>query len=124
MSIRLARLWTRSRTRFSITPGRSKQWILRRWWLDPRSGVGADTYYPGTQAGITEYNWGAENHINGATAQADILGIFGREGLDLAARWTTPATTTPTFKAMKMYRNYDGNRSTFGDTSVPATSTV
>ena len=25
---------------------------------------------------------------------------------------------------MKMYRNYDGNRSTFGDTSVRATSTA
>jgi hypothetical protein len=78
-------------------------------------------YYPGTKTGITEYNWGAENHINGATAQADVFGIFGREGLDLATRWTTPDASTPTFKAMKMYRNYDGNKSTFGDTSVSAT---
>jgi hypothetical protein len=71
--------------------------------------------------GITEYNWGAEHHINGATAQADLYGIFGREGLDLGARWATPASSTPTYKAMKMYRNYDGNKSTFGDTSVAAT---
>src|SRR5207244_8057 len=34
--------------------------------------------------------------------------------------WTTPAVGTPTYKAIKMYRNYDGNRSTFGDTSVRA----
>ena len=81
-------------------------------------------YYSGTPIGITEYNWGAESHINGATTQADIYGIFGREGLDMGARWTTPATTTPTYKAMKMYRNYDGNRSTFGETSVRATSTA
>jgi hypothetical protein len=74
--------------------------------------------YPGTKIGITEYNWGAESYINGATAQADILGIFGREGLDLATRWTTPATNTPTYLAMKIYRNYDGNKSTFGDTSI------
>src|SRR5262249_4039728 len=67
---------------------------------------------------ITEYNWGAEGHINGATAQADILGIFGREGLDFAARWTTPDPSTPTYKAIKMYRNYDGQKSAFGDTSV------
>jgi alpha-L-arabinofuranosidase len=40
----------------------------------------------------------------------------------MAARWTTPASSTPTYKAMKMYRNYDGNRSTFGDTSVAATT--
>ncbi len=77
--------------------------------------------YPGTKIGITEYNWGAEGFINGATAQADLLGIFGREGLDLATRWTTPASNTPTFLAMQMYRNYDGNRSTFGNTSVAAT---
>ena len=41
--------------------------------------------------------------------------------MDLATRWTTPATNTPTYLAMKMYRNYDGNKSTFGDTSVAAT---
>ena len=79
-----------------------------------------NTYYPGTKIGITEYNWGAEGHMNGATTQADIWGIFGREGLDLANRWTTPATGSPTYLAMKMYRNYDGNDSTFGDTSVAA----
>ena len=74
-----------------------------------------NTYYPGTKLGITEYNWGAEGNMNGATTQADIWGIFGREDLDLANRWTTPATGTPTYLAMKMYRNYDGNDSAFGD---------
>jgi hypothetical protein len=38
----------------------------------------------------------------------------------MAARWTTPDPSTPTYKAMKMYRNYDGNKSAFGDTSVSA----
>ena len=100
-------------------------WINDRVQLIPRLRNWANTdYFAGTPIGITEYNWGAENHINGATTQADIYGIFGREGLDLAARWTTPGTTTPTYKAMKMYRNYDGNRSAFGDTSVRATSTA
>jgi hypothetical protein len=88
--------------------------------LIPRMKNWVATYYPGTKIGITEYNWGAEPSINGATAQADILGIFGREGLDLATRWTTPDPSTPTYKAMKLYRNYDGNKSTFGDTSVQA----
>jgi len=82
---------------------------LKRW---------VSAYYPGTRVGITEYNWGAEAHINGATAQADILGIFGREGLDLGARWTTPGASTPTYKAIKMYRNYDGRNSTFGETGI------
>jgi hypothetical protein len=47
-----------------------------------------------------------------------------RESLDFAERWTTPDTATPTDKAMKMYRNYDGSRSTFGDTGVTASSSV
>ncbi len=97
-----------------------ESWINNKVMLLPRLKGWVASYYPGTKIGITEYNWGAEDHINGATAQADILGIFGREGLDYATRWTTPAASTPTFKAMKMFRNYDGNKSTFGDTSVAA----
>lgn len=98
-----------------------ESWINAVINLIPQMRTWVSTYYPGTKIGITEYNWGAEGHINGATAQADILGIFGREGLDLATRWTTPAATSPAFKAIQMYRNYDGNKSTFGDTSVAAT---
>ena len=99
-----------------------ESWINDRVELIPRLKSWVNTYYPGTSTGITEYNWGAENHINGATAQADIFGIFGREGLDMAARWATPPSGTPTYKAMKMYRNYDGNASAFGDTSIGATT--
>jgi len=98
-----------------------QSWIGTQVMLIPRlRGWVNANYYPGTPIGITEYNWGAEPYINGATTQADILGIFGREGLDLAARWTTPDASTPTYKAIKIYRNYDGNKSTFGDTSVSA----
>ena len=93
-------------------------WINNKVQLIPRLRNWVNAYYPGLQIGITEYNWGAEGFINGATAQADIFGIFGREGLDMATRWTTPDSSTPTYKAMKMYRNYDGNRSAFGDVSV------
>jgi hypothetical protein len=96
-------------------------WIDSVIVLIPRMKSWVATNYPGTKIGITEYNWGAEPSINGATAQADILGIFGREGLDLATRWTTPDPSTPTYKAIKMYRNYDGNKSTFGDTSILTT---
>ena len=85
-------------------------------------------YYPGLQIGCTEYNWGDEANLNGATTQADVLGIYGREGFDLATRWTvadntnnSPTTYYVTYLASQIYRNYDGNRSTFGDTSVSAT---
>jgi len=89
--------------------------------LIPRMQGWVNSYYPGTKTGLTEYNWGAEGHINGATAQADILGIFGREGLDLANRWTAVAATDIVHKAMKLYRSYDGSKSTFGALSVAAT---
>ncbi|MFZ6026283.1 MAG: glycoside hydrolase family 44 protein [Chloroflexota bacterium] len=88
---------------------RMKQWIAQ--------------YYPGTKTAITEYNWGALDHINGALAQADVLGIFGREGLDLATLWGPPAATEPGAYAFRMYLNYDGHGSAFGDTSIQAVST-
>ena len=99
-----------------------ESWVNAKVELIPRLKNWVATYYfPDTPVAITEYNWGAESSINGATAQADIFGIFGREGLDLATRWETPDPSTPTYKAMKMYRNYDGAKSSFGDTSVSAT---
>jgi hypothetical protein len=99
-----------------------ESWINAKVKLIPRMKSWVSQYYPNTPCGITEYNWGAENHINGATAQADILGIFGREGLDMACRWTTPPTNSLAYKAIKMYRNYDGRKSTFGETSVYASA--
>src|SRR5262249_21518859 len=97
-------------------------WINDKVRLVPRLRDWVNTYYPGTKTGITEYNWGAEGHMNGATTQADVLGIFGRESLDLANRWTTPAAGSPAYLAMKMYRNYDGQKDTFGETSVSTTA--
>ncbi|HET9518448.1 MAG TPA: glycoside hydrolase family 44 protein [Actinoplanes sp.] len=81
-----------------------------------------DKYYPGTKTSITEYNWGALDHINGALTQADILGIFGREGLDLATMWGEPKPTDPGAFAFRMYRNYDGKGAKFGDVSVQSAS--
>jgi len=80
--------------------------------------------YPGTKTAITEYNWGGLEAINGALAQADILGIFGSYGLDLGTLWptTNPAAQVPGLMAFKMYRNYDGNDSTFGDMALASTS--
>jgi hypothetical protein len=96
-------------------------WINNVIMLIPRMKNWVAMNYPGTKIGITEYNWGADADMNGATAQADLLGIFGREGLDLATRWVVPDAGTPTYNAFKMYRNYDGQKSTFGDLGGTAT---
>jgi hypothetical protein len=89
--------------------------------LIPRLRAWADAFRPGTPTGITEYSWGVDDDANGATAQADVLGIFGRENLDFAARWPAPARGSLVAEAFQMYRNYDGNGKTFGDTSVRTT---
>jgi hypothetical protein len=79
-------------------------------------------HYPGTRLAMTEYNWGGTQSINGALAEADVLGIFGREGLDLATMWGPPASTDAVAYAFRIYRNYDGQGSAYGETWVSSTS--
>ena len=90
--------------------------------LIPRFKGWVNSYYPGTKIAISEYNWGALERLNGALAQADVLGIFGREGLDLATIWGPPTSTQPGAYAFRMYLNYDGKGSKFGETSISASS--
>ncbi len=90
--------------------------------LLPRMRAWVDQHYPGTKLAISEYNWGALDHINGALAQADVLGIFGREGLDLAVLFDPPAPDQPGAFAFRMYRSYDGAGARFGEISVRASS--
>ena len=99
-----------------------KTWIDEPIYLIPRMREWVDEHYPGTKLALTEYNWGGLEHINGAVAQADILGIFGREGLDMATLWDPPERLEPGAFAFRMYRNYDGNGAKFGDIVIPATS--
>jgi len=96
----------------------SSSWISNTVKILPRMKAWVNAHYPGTKIALTEYSWGAENHISGAIAQADVLGIFGREGVDLATFWGSLNPGYPIRNAFKMYRNYDGHKSTFGDTSV------
>jgi hypothetical protein len=81
-----------------------------------------DAHYPGTKLAFSEWNFGAGNHISGAIATADTLGIFGREGVGLASLWPLSTNEAFTFAALRAYRNYDGKGAAFGDTSVRATS--
>lgn len=81
-----------------------------------------DAIYPGTKIAITEYENGGDNHIAGAIAQADNLGIFGSKGVFMASFWPPNGTYSFTLAAFKMYRDYDGNLGTFGDTSLSAVS--
>ena len=101
-----------------------EDWINQPVYLIPRMQQWVANDYPGTKLAISEYNWGALGYLNGALAQADLLGIFGREGLDLATLWGPPNdTNAPGIFTFRMYRNYDGLGSTFGNTSIQSAST-
>ena len=78
--------------------------------------------YPGTKLAMTEYNYGGANHISGAIAEADVLGIFGREGLYAATMWPLESNNSFIFGGFESFRNYDGANGSFGDTSIRATN--
>jgi hypothetical protein len=104
-----------------------KSWIAQWMTNGPiailktlQSKIDAD--WPGTKIAITEYENGGDNHIAGTIAQADNLGIFGRQGV-FAATWWPPGGTYPyTVGAFSAYRGFDGAGANFGDTSVSAVS--
>lgn len=76
--------------------------------------------YPGTRLAITEYNYGGGGDISGGIAEADVLGIFGRESVFAAALWSLGPQERFTYGGFDMYRNYDGQGGKFGDVSVAA----
>ena len=76
------------------------------------------TFYPGTKLAFTEYNFGGESHVSGGIAQADALGIYGRQGVYLATWWQLHDNPTYIAAAFNLYRNYDGAAGKFGGTSV------
>jgi len=99
-----------------------ESWIADIIRMIPRMRELVAANYPGTKIAIGEYNWGGLESINGALAQADVLGIFGREGLDLATMWDPPDANQPGAFAFRIYRNFDGAGAGFGETSVRAAS--
>ncbi len=71
--------------------------------------------YPGTKLAITEYNYGGANHISGAIAQADVLGVFGRYGVFAANNWGIYGKSRAELAGFRVFLNYDGRGSKFGD---------
>jgi hypothetical protein len=90
--------------------------------LIPRIKEQIAAHYPGTALAFTEGNYGGGGHISGAIATADVLGIFGREGVGLATYWALNGSEAFANIAFRAYRNFDGAGAAFGDTSVYASS--
>ncbi|HZL20468.1 MAG TPA: glycoside hydrolase family 44 protein [Polyangia bacterium] len=74
--------------------------------------------YPGTGICVSEYTVpndggnGSTPDPTTGTQEADVLGMYGRLGYQVASYWTTlvhGSTHLPIYSAMAMYRNYDGN---------------
>lgn len=78
--------------------------------------------YPGTGLSFTEWNYGGGGHISGAIATADVLGIFGRDGVSLACIWPLNSDERFTYAGLQAFRNFDGAGGAFGNVSIPATN--
>ncbi len=90
--------------------------------LLPRLAEKIAAHYPGTGIAITEYNYGGADHISGAIAQADVLGIFADEGVFAAMWWQLSSARRFVDAAFEMYRDFDGAGASFGDTAIASSS--
>jgi hypothetical protein len=112
-------------------------WVSESWFADlgdtdanhyskpnliPRARAWIDQYCPGTRLAITEYNWGNDGTTSGAVAQAELFGIFARDGVDLATRWIAPDADTRVERAFTLFLDYDGAGAKVQGASVAAHS--
>ena len=117
-------------------------WVSQAWLADlghdppyyydtpqliPRVKAWIAQYAPGTKLAITEYAWDntdqqGHDTISGGVAQAEVLAIFAREGVDLATRWTAPAVNGFSERAFRLFLNFDNTGSKVEGDSVAATT--
>ena len=102
--------------------------------LIPRLRAQIAARYPGTRLSITEYFFGRAGDISGGLAQADALGIFGREGVFAANLWPQANVSAApyggdgakayayAFGAFRLFLDVDGAGTRFGDTGLHATT--
>lgn len=91
------------------------QWCMENVPILPTIQKSIDTYYPDTKLAISEYNFGGGD-MSGTIAQAEALGCYADAGVYFATLWDGDEYI---YSGIRLYTNYDGNNSTFGDTLVP-----
>ena len=99
---------------------RDESWIGEPVVLIPRVRAWVAKENPGTKLAIGEYSWGGDDDPSGAIAQAEILGIFGRENVDAAFYWAG-LDGVQRF-AFQLYRNPDGSGHGFGARALACVS--
>lgn len=108
--------------------GNSNPWIYNELGqtpvqIIPRLLAKINSEFPAmTGLSITEYEGGGWNNIAGTIAEADMLGIFGEQGLFAAAFWPPSGTYDYALAGFRAFRGFNGASANFGDISVPATS--
>jgi hypothetical protein len=64
--------------------------------------------YPGTKLAMTEYYPASKSHYHGGLLQALNLGIFTREGMDMACDWGGVDQVNYVYYGHMLFSNYDG----------------
>lgn len=100
----------------------SESWIGQPVELIPRLRRWLDAACPGLGLAITEYRWGSDDGPSSALAHAEVLAVFGREGVNLATRWVAPTPGSRVEDAFRLFLDYDGTGSAVLGESVRATS--
>lgn len=72
----------------------------------PRFRAMVNALYPGTQFAITEWSYWEDNAVVSSLAEADSYGIFGRERVDIATRFTSPQPNSLCSLALEMYKDF------------------
>ncbi len=98
---------------------RDNSWINEKLYFIPRLKAMAAKFKKSAKVSLGEYNFRGEKDAAGAIAQADILGIMGREDLYAAQYWDFPIKDGTHRNAFLLYRNFDGKGSGFGNRYLP-----
>lgn len=89
--------------------------------LIPKIQESIKKFYPGTKIGFSEYNFGGGDHISGAIAQIEFLGLLAQKEIYFATIWAYDNAEYQ-FEAINMFTNYDYNGGSFGETLINSTS--
>lgn len=94
------------------------EWFSQDLPILPRLKKMISDYFPGTQLGITEYDYGADGHISGGIAEVEALGAFAKTGTEIATKWGEFSDYS--LSAIQLYRNVEHP---FGDHYVASSCT-
>lgn len=114
-----------SEATYIVNGGFSNEPVDSKPFRIPRMRAIVNTMYPGTPLSVTEWSAEVVSPADPSTAlgDADAYGIFGRERVYLASRWTAPNPANMNYQILKLFRNYDGQHHTFETISVSDTNT-